>query len=440
MSSSTISVGSPWSPYGLRDDPFFQQALQPRTDSTAARPTSLHVGRDDELRLLANQVVGSSTSRAIVQGDAGVGKTSFVSALKTAVAPHGVLTHEAPVRVQFGMTPREFIGEVLKVLLQIRGTEVAALQHGTARRIETPSSASAAEAQFWRRLARIVDGEDSLAGGATLGIIGVQQERIRIPSELTTGSLFGELEQALSYLAHGGARRILIHVNNMEGLRGAEAHVAADLMQQLRDAFLFDHGHWLFVGTTGIEDEIFRVHAQVGGIIPITVTLGPLLPDEVATLIEKRYTHLRHTGFGFTRPIAAADATALYSRYHGHLRDFLRLLSGAVQRHAVSASGESLTRAQVVHTMAPLYLREGLMRRISTDDTAALAATMSGQAFDAEFRVADITERASTTQPRASRLLERMVAAGVVHETRSHGRSVYYRISHGDDTVALGVV
>ena len=49
--------------------------------------------------LAANQVLGSASSRAIVQGEYGVGKTSFTNRLKTALAEHGVLTHARPVRV-----------------------------------------------------------------------------------------------------------------------------------------------------------------------------------------------------------------------------------------------------------------------------------------------------------------------------------------------------
>lgn len=434
MATPPLTIGSPWAPYGLRDDPYFQQALQPRTGDDAARPASLHVGRTDELTLLANQIVGSRSSRAIIQGGAGVGKTSFVNWLKTALAERGVLTHETPVRVQTGMGPREFLGEVLKVLLQIRATAVAARAAGS-RPPTRPESA--AEAAFWLRLTRLVDGEDSLAGGATIGTFGAQLERVRIPAEIH-GSLFTELEQALAYLSEDGTRRILIHVNNMEGLHGPEARGAADLMQQVRDAFLFEHGHWLFVGTTGIEEDIFRVHPQVGGIIPLSVSLRPLAPNEVGTLLEKRYWHLRN-GFRFTPPVATADAEALYARYHGHLRDFLRLLSGAVQRHAVTAPGMSLSAEHVVRTMAATYAAS-LMSRISKEDAQALQATLGGQPFDAEFRVTDIARCADTTQALASRLVVRLMETQVIHESRRRGRSVYYRVRHGDDTVALGLM
>lgn len=66
------------------------------------------MGRERELVLSANQVLGSASSRAIVQVEYGVGKTSFTNRLKTALAGHRVLTHARPVRVIRDLRAREF--------------------------------------------------------------------------------------------------------------------------------------------------------------------------------------------------------------------------------------------------------------------------------------------------------------------------------------------
>lgn len=70
-------VGNSWRPFGLRADPYFQEALTP--DPDAGHPITLFVGRDEELRLLGSQMLGATSSRAVVQGPYGVGKTSFVN-------------------------------------------------------------------------------------------------------------------------------------------------------------------------------------------------------------------------------------------------------------------------------------------------------------------------------------------------------------------------
>src|ERR1035437_2658092 len=114
-------MGSLWSGFGLKDDPFFQQPLDPGRD-TEHPASRLFVGREEELRLLLEQVLSSSTSRVVVEGNAGVGKTSFINRAKVEMQQQGVLLHRDPVRVQQGMRPHQFMAEVLKVLLQINAS------------------------------------------------------------------------------------------------------------------------------------------------------------------------------------------------------------------------------------------------------------------------------------------------------------------------------
>ena len=438
---SKIEISSPWAPYGLSDDPYFQQPIEPDADPDATRPISLFVGRDEEIRLLGGQVVGSSSSRAVVQGTAGVGKTSFVNRLKVALAEHDVLTHAEPVRVTPGTTPRRFVAAVLKVLNQMRASLAASGEGGTLARAAGKAKRAAAlgdEATFWQRIGRIVDGEDSLAGGISVVAFGAQQQRIRIPAEVQEMSLHEDLTQAVAYLTGRGARRVLIHVDNLENLSRDDAKAAAGLMQDVRDALLVEHSHWLFVGTTGIEDQVFRATPQVSGIIPFAVTLGSLEPAEVAELLERRYRHLQR-GVRLVPPVAPEVAAVLYARYNGHLRDFLRLLSGAVQRQAGIAPGVPLGAEDVISLMQSRYYQDVLVKRIGEGDAEHLRAVLVGKPHDAEFRTADVKQATGLSHPGAAKLIRRLVEAGVVAQTRERANSTYYRVISGDATVALGL-
>lgn len=437
---STIVVANPWTPFGLSDDPFFQQPLQPTDDEHAQRPMSLFVGREDDISLLASQIVGSSSSRAIVEGPAGVGKTSFVNRLKTVLSDHKVLTHVQPVRVVPRMTPRVFQGEVIKVLIAINRT-INATQ-GTAGKVKEAAKAEASLGEadkYWRRVSRITEGEDSTSGGISTAIIGMQRERIRIPAELEGLTLFDEINEGFRHLAKSGYR-VLIHVNNLENLSREDAVAAAGLIQDVRDTFFADHSHWLFVGTTGIEEQVFRGTPQVDGIIPFTVTLGALLPSEVAELLERRYRHLQ-LGTLRTRPIPVDVAADLYERYQGNLRDFLRLLSNAVQHHARKEPGVPLSVADVVAEMAPLMRPAKIVKRIGELDASYLEKTLRGTGPYPEFRVTEVVQRnPPITQAGASKLVRRLVDAGVIAARRKEGASIYYGLTHGDLTIALGLM
>lgn len=438
---TTFRLGSPWTAYGLRDDPFFQQPLQPTSEEEAPRPITLFVGRDAELALVANQVIGSTNSRAILEGDAGVGKTSFVSRLKTELSSHNVLMHAEPVRLRPGMTARQFIAELLKVLLQISATLAASESPGTiskARQAAVRGAAIGNEAAFWRNIGRLIQGEDSTAAGLTIASFGAQRENVRIPAEVDEVSLFDELAKAVAYLTANGRRKVLLHLDNMENLSLEEEKAAAALIQQVRDCFLVDHTHWLFVGTTGIEQHVFRASAQVSGIVPFSIRLDPLRSDEVVDLLDRRYRHLR-SGLRLVHPISPPDGAALYARYRGQLRAFLSLLSNAVQRHSAFAPGQTLSIGDVLGLMTPEFRVRKLLPRVSPEDAAHLAKTLAGTRHDAEFRVSELAEGMGATQAAASKLAKRLLSAGVIELSRTHGKSVYYRIAEGDLTVALGM-
>ncbi len=258
-----LSIGNPWLGWGLTRDPFFQEALTPEADSLHPAER-LHVGRAPELVLAANQVLGATSSRAVVQGEYGVGKTSFTSRLKTVLAEHGVLTHARPVRVTRDLRAREFEAEVVRALLDIR----ASLPEDQRPR------ESAEDAAFWRRAARLVEGEDTLGGGVGALGVSVSQSPGRIPPERRELSLFAEIAGAVERLSvpPGGPthprRRVLLHVNNLENLSRASAEAATALFLDLRDYFLIPHSHWLFVGAADLEARVFAPEPPLHSIVP----------------------------------------------------------------------------------------------------------------------------------------------------------------------------
>jgi len=433
-------IGSPWAPFGLRDDPFFQQPLDPATD--AAHPVTLFVGRTHELHTVANQILGASSSRALIEGGAGVGKTSFVNRLKVDLQRHGALLHRHPVRVHGGMTAHQFLAEVLKVLLQMRASVLASEASGAIRKVTRRMKDDVPvddEGIFWRRIGRLIQGEDSIAGGVSIMGSGAERERIRIPAEVAHLSLFSELEDAVRYLSKRGARKVVIHVNNLENLSGDDSKQAAALMRELRDAFLVDHCHWLFVGTTGIARQVFGASPQIRDIVPITIALAPLEPSDVQALLDVRYRHLQ-MGLRLIPPVTASDGARLYARYRGELRGFLRLLSQSVQRRSIGEPGVALPAETVVAEMAEVYYASVLVHRVGPVVASHLKAVYAGKPWTAVFRGTDLAAAAHITPASASELIKRLLRDGVVEIAERKGRSVYHRLAGGDYAVALNLV
>ena len=131
---SPAPIPNRWTPFGLEDDPFFQEELGSR--ATDAYPVARYfVGREDDLPALVARVGGARSSRTVVEGDAGVGKTSFVNRVKHDLAQHGVLTHERPVRITAETTLPTFVGDLLRILLAMHAARLLGTRPGPAARV-----------------------------------------------------------------------------------------------------------------------------------------------------------------------------------------------------------------------------------------------------------------------------------------------------------------
>ena len=161
--SLTAPIANRWTPYGLERDPFFQTELG-ASDAALYPASAYFVGRAGELERVATTVGSGASSATVVEGDAGVGKTSFVNALKAWLAAGGALTHEQPIRVFDDTTFHTLVTEVLRTLLEIRATQREA---GVARFVR----ASAKAERLWDKVATVAEGVTRRGG--SLGVAGV---------------------------------------------------------------------------------------------------------------------------------------------------------------------------------------------------------------------------------------------------------------------------
>jgi hypothetical protein len=413
-------VPSLWEPYGLRSSPFFQTELRPADPSY---PVSLFVGREAESLRIRRRIASDPATRTLVQGDPGVGKTSFVNWVKAELAATGIATYEHPIRISSDTTRLSFIADALRTLLRIRSSA-------------EPRRARKEHDEFWERTGRMLQGGELTGGSLSLAGFGAGVSRGYIAPQVREDSLFEHLGEALRLLTLEADTSVLLHVNNLENVQDPAA--TAVLIRDLRDYLLLDGAHWIFVGALGIEDGIFRVYDQVSGIFPAAETLEPLAPAQIQRLLELRYRHLRIKGRELTAPVEAAAAARLYALYQGDLRNFLRLLGDAADRALGLHGIEPMTEVVVLRQMAPQYER-WLRRQVGETDfnhLTRIAAERSGT--DPEFRVTDAAGALGVSQAAASQLVERLLRERVIRQTRTQGRSVFYR-PIGGALVALGV-
>lgn len=410
----TNAVTGLWEPFGLRSNPFFQAELKPVETEPAS---GLFIGREEELTRVTRRILSDGSSRTIVQGTPGVGKTSFANRLKADLAAHGIVSYEHPLRITSDMAWSSFVAEVLRTLLRIRA-----------------AAGTDGHRDFWAETARMLEGEEVFGG--SVGALGVSAGISRgfVAPRLPPGALYEHLGAALRALRTELGAPVVLHVNNLENVDG---ETAAVLLRDLRDYLLLDGAHWVFVGALGVEEEVFRRFDQVGGIFPAAETLEPLRTDEVRRLLRRRYEHLRIAERGFVAPVELETAGRLYGLYQGDLRNFLRLLADAAERALGLPELRPMTETEILRAAVPGYAR-ALARQLGDNDFGHMRAMMDATDKTHEFRVTDIAKTLRMTQPAASALVERLTNARTIRQVRVQGRSVYYR-PVGATLVALGI-
>jgi hypothetical protein len=419
MSKSMASI---WLPYGLRRSPFFQTELRP--DDPDVPVSQLFVGRDSDALRVRRRVASDPSSRTIVQGAPGVGKTSFVNRIKYEASLDGISSYPNPIRISSDSTRITFVADALRTLIRIRTS---------AERIGGTRS----DATFWERTGRLLEGGEIRGGSFTLPMAagGGGVTRSYIAPQFPEASLYEHLGEALRLLHIELEAPVLLHVNNLENVR--DTIDTAALIRDLRDYFLIDGAHWIFVGPRNVEAEIFRAHTQVSGIFPAAETLEPLVPDEIASLLARRYEHLKVPKQRLTPPIEPEVAARIYRLYQGDLRNFLRLLGDAAERILGLHGVQPMTEEGVLRAMAPAYAAE-LRDTIGENDAEHLARIVA--AFHGgEFRVTDAVDALNMPGGSVSPLVERLLNHRVIRRTRTEGRSVYYR-PIGAVLIAMGIL
>lgn len=411
------SVPNLWKPYGLRSTPFFQNELR-AGDPT--HPVSLFVGRDEESLRVQRRILSDASTRTIVQGAPGVGKSSFVNWIKSRLTAQGVATYEHPIRINADTTRVSFVADVLRTLARIRSA----------------SSARNKNAGFWDHTARLLEGGELIGGSASAAGFGIGVSRGYVAPQIPADSLYEHLGAAIENLRSELDAPVLLHVNNMENLQDTAA--AAVLILDLRDYLMLEGAHWVFVGALGVEDDVFRAYTQVSGIFPAAEALRPLAPAEIQRLLERRYEHLQIPGQQYVPPVEPLVAAEIYTLYQGDLRNFLRLLGDAAERQLGLSGPQPMSTAAILRSVSSEYALV-LRRQIGDNDFASLATIVDAyRGADPEFRVTDAAHVLKVSQAAASQLMERLLQHRVVNRTRSEGRSVYYRPT-GSMLVAMGV-
>ena len=417
-----------WALYGLRSNPFFQETL---AGESPHFPVQLFVGRDAKCRRLLQEIFGGISTRSVIVGPPGFGKTTLAQYVKAKARDERFVASDDVV----GVTSEE---RASGLLFRI----VSYLYEAVLRR--HPAAAGSDPLKAARDLLRTFRLRGFEGGVQILGsgVQGGAQPQIVRPVEAGLMAEVWRLGQEIVHeaCANHGARGVILHLNNFENLvREEEVETAAQVLRDLRDFFLTPHLHTLVVGTEDVLVPALTRYPQVRSIMPFPDSLPPLSPLEVSLLLERRYEHLRIPGSPFVPPVDGGAAERVYALFRGDLRGCLRALeeasialAGLGQEQAI----EPLAFEPIARLLEPRY-RDRLRQFLSDtlfERFEALASFKEGT-----FTAGELAKRWGVSTQRVSQLLPELERFGYVQPVGREGRTILHALS-GAGRLALGIV
>lgn len=407
-------IANIWNTFGIRTSPFFQEALD--SSSNSLRPIDLFVGREVETREVLTRVAGRDSSRIVITGRAGVGKTTFIQHVKAQLdESQGLAVTSEHCRVPHDLSATTLGVELLRGVIRSLRARLPPGRLKSLAGFDTAHRLVEETTQYSRQVSLSV-----LGSGAGVGR-GTQISR----PPYQPGQFFDALTELASSALREGVPGIIVHLNNLENLEG-DPREAAQLFRDARDYFLVPGMHVFFGAVDSFYGDVLAPHAQVRSIFPPPFALDVLSFEEVETLIKKRIEHLAIEGMEPLLPVEPSLLKDMFELFKGDLRGMFGALEEACFQALGSLRLEPIDIQDAYSVLTPIYLRQ-LKTELSDTEIGYLIRLLElGQA---EFRQADAIDLLGLSQGRTSTLFQAFERAQTIVPVRKTGRSQFYALS-----------
>ncbi len=306
-----------WELYGLKTNPFFTNPLLLFGGDIDLRVG--FVGREEETRRLRNIIYGNNSSRILVSGDVGVGKTTFVNYMRALASQDKFFTTLKEIAVQPEWSGADFM---LNTLSAIYNTI----------KLRNDIDPSIIDKDLFRKLELLVDIVENKDKNFSLnvGVLGGgygTTSNINLPST-NIHSLQIFFEQIVKEIKKSSYKGIILHYNNLEILETTELF---NLFQSIRDFIQSKDVHFVFIGDLAVPRVVSQIKRVNSVMSDTPIILGNLTIKEIKQLLDTRIKLLVSPYLAPIKPYEDEVISRLYELYDGNLRFILNSLSVVFQ-------------------------------------------------------------------------------------------------------------
>lgn len=405
-----------WARYGFRGNPFDTGALSASANALLPIAQAI-VGREmesQESKLLLNVVRNPGGGRAVVEGEIGVGKTTFVNYhryLWEVEAQDKLLTPATEISLtgDIGISQliANVIGAVLGKILLLRGEKYVhdrPLLH---------------ELFLLNRVFvhRSLEVQASLFGFGG-GVGRTTQATVPEPTDVQLLTYLRELVAEVKKLGHNG---IFLHFDNLELVSLRDPERTRQLFEELRDTLQTPDVYFVFVGQTGFFSEVISPSERVRSVFfgqPIFVP--PLTKEQVLEAVNKRYQLLAVNPNQIIRPVGDTLLEYLYDLYDGKVRFIMDAVTSIVA-NLPDTVVETLDAESAKTFLAKLVL-ERLKRELTPREQEVLREAVRV----GTFTNAALAQALHLKRPNVTKYLNTLLAKRFIYPHHREGKQVFY--------------
>jgi len=412
-----------WERFGFRDNPYDTRALS-FSEGALLPIAKAFIGRgmeSSESRLMTNFLRNPGGGRVVVEGNVGVGKTTFVNYhrfLWEHEAQDRLLTPPSEVSVYSTWTAHAFImsalGSLVGRFLLLKGkkwvhshpllSEIAALTHVY---IEQSLRWSGSVSVF----------------GTGLGGSRATERTTSIP-DIAMPQLIDYLEQLHALSREEGFAGITLHFNNMELLMQTDVEALGHFFDEIRDVLQTPGYYFVFVAPSGFFQTVIAARERVRSIFfgqPIVVP--PLSEEEVRAALQRRYELLAADSGHWVPPVGDELVAYLYRLFGGKIRFIMDAIQNIVSYVPEGLPG-TISDDMAQEILVALANERAAQLLTQTERDVLIAA-----AGLEEFTNALLTDLTEKRKQNIATYIEKFVRLGLARRLRQEGSEVFYEVS-----------
>lgn len=408
-----------WIKYGLKGNPFDTSPLS--QEGNAFLPLSeAIVGRGldtKESRILTNILSNPGGARIVVEGNLGVGKTTFINYHRYLWEIHAqdrLFTTKREIAITEEWRLRHFLINILCAII----TKIIDVI-GKKRAIENPIF------KELEAMSKIIFQNSFNIEGSIMGCGGgfgsSQQVNIPIIPETQLIEYFRKVVQEIKKIGYAG---VFLHIDNLELFHTTNMEKAKIFFEEIRDSIQIPDVYFIFVCRKGFFQEVINPSRRVRSIFfGRTITIPPLSKEQVLNVIRKRYQLLTLKGQQITIPIENKFIEYLYDLYEGKLRYIMDAMNMILPEFNYSFP-YTITKKEAQECLSYL-VEENIRENLTATEWKILSFCVKLENFTNKL----ISTQFSFSPPNVTRIIQRLVELDLVFLEKKEGRNSHYRVN-----------